>query len=52
MRKGRFFKSMYIHFNTGLRNICTMNQERGKTLQTCLKLNNNFTKKFGFYMKV
>ena len=52
MRKGRFLKSMYIQFTTGLHNICTMNQERGKILQTCLKLNNNFTKEFSFYMKV
>ncbi len=52
MRKGRYFKSMYIQFTTGLRNICTMSQERGKKLQTCPKLNNNFTKEFSFYMKV
>jgi hypothetical protein len=50
--KGDFLKSMYIHFTTGLRNICTMNQERGKKLQTCLKLNNNFAEEFSFYLKV
>jgi hypothetical protein len=38
MRKGRLFKSMYIYFTTGLRNICTMNQERGKKTANLSKI--------------